>query len=277
MIGKALRWILRELVPPILLRPFREHGTAPRTTGAQASEHVVRSGPLKGGRLLVDTTRPAFHDMVEGSYDDHLWNALPERMEGAVVLDIGAHIGYHALALANRYPAMQVVAFEPNPANLERFQMNHDLNRIWADRIQVLPYALGSSSGVTTFQSSAMVDDQTSSGGYLGSVEPPLDKAIYDRSGFTTSEVQVRRLDDLAQEGGWGRVAFMKIDVEGAEHLVLEGATEVLRRDRPLLCMEIHSVACMARVATILQPLGYSIELLKEDRPSRAHILARWR
>jgi len=83
------------------------------------------------------------------------------------------------------------------------------------------------------------------------------------------------RLDDLAQGGGWGRVAFMKIDVEGAEHLVLEGATEVLRRDRPLLCMEIHSVACMARVAAILQQLGYSIELLKEDRPSRAHILAR--
>jgi len=275
MIGKALRRIVRELVPPILLRPFRTKGGVPVTTVAQASEHVVRSGPFKGGRLFVDTTRPAFHEMVDGSYDAYLWNALPGRMEGAVVLDIGAHIGYHALALANQYPAMQVVAFEPNPANLERFHVNLVLNGGVAERIQVMPYALGSSVGVATFQSSAMVDDQTSSGGYLGGVDPPLEKAIYDRSGFTASEVQVRRLDDLARDFGWGRVAFMKIDVEGAEHLVLEGGTEVLRRDRPLLCVEIHSVACMLRVATILQPLGYSIELLKEDRPSRAHILAR--
>ncbi|MBK7102956.1 MAG: FkbM family methyltransferase [Flavobacteriales bacterium] len=47
-----------------------------------------------------------------------------------------------------------------------------------------------------------------------------------------------------------------KIDVEGAEHLVLSGARETLIRDRPLLLIEIHSVVCMLQVLALLHPLG---------------------
>jgi hypothetical protein len=70
-------------------------------------------------------------------------------------------------------------------------------------------------------------------------------------------------------------VALIKIDVEGAEHLVLAGALELVRRDRPLLFMEGHSVAWNMAECNILQLLGYSVQLLRLDRPGRGFVMAR--
>jgi FkbM family methyltransferase len=142
-----------------------------------------------------------------------------------------------------------------------------------ASRVQVVGAALGDTEGSFTFNASGNVDDQTSSGGYLDTVSPPLEAAIYERSHFNSFQVTVHRLDDLVVKHGWGRVAFIKLDVEGAEQLVLRGAVELLKRDRPVLCIEVHSVNCMLETHAVLAPLGYTIRMLKEDRPSRAHVI----
>ena len=168
-----------------------------------------------------------------------------------------------------------MVAFEPNPANLERLQANLDLNPEQAQRITVLPAALSDVEGTLTFRSSANVEDQSSSGGYLERGSPPLDAAVYERAGFRTSEVPTHRLDHLVAKEGWSNIRVIKIDVEGAEHLVLTGALETLKRDRPMLLMEIHSVVCMLQCLELLHPLGYAASLLHEDRPGRCFIVAR--
>lgn len=51
--------------------------------------------------------------------------------------------------------------------------------------------------------------------------------------------VRARRLDDIVKEAHAGRVNAIKIDVEGAELLVLNGAAETLDRDRPILSVEV--------------------------------------
>lgn len=267
---------IKDLIPPILLRLLRRKRSGPPVTSvARPLPHRVTGGVLEGRSLQLDVSRSAFRQMGDGSYDAFMWGELPSEPGAGCILDIGAHIGYHALAFAVLYPGRQVKAFEPNPVNLERLHANLALEPDLAERIEVLACALGDVNGELGFNASSSVDDQTSSGGYLDGLLPPLDAGIYERSGFQRSVVGVRRLDDLVEERSWEPVALMKIDVEGAEHLVVEGGLQVIRRDLPVLCIEVHSVVCMLALGNLLQPLGYRIDLLQEDRPSRAHIIAR--
>lgn len=275
MFATRLKHLIRDLVPPVLWRALRPAPTTRAPAGATApAVHLVQGGPLQGGRLLVDPSRAAFREMVAGTFDGPIWQALPQAPLDGMVLDIGAHVGYHALALAATYPTAHVTAFEPNPANLIRLRANLELNLALAQRVAVVELALGDSNGALLFSSSDNVDDETSSGGYLHGVTPPLEPEKYARSGFRTTTVQVRRLDDFVVERGWGRVALMKIDVEGAEHLVLRGAEGILRDHRPFLCIEVHSVACMHAVDQLLMPMGYQIRLLEGHSAGRAHIVA---
>ncbi|HQW04509.1 MAG: FkbM family methyltransferase [Flavobacteriales bacterium] len=269
----TLRSLLRDLTPPIILRLLRPAPTPKRVEVAR--KHVVQAGPLQGLELLVNDAQPAFREMISGSYDDYIWAAMPSTLAGGVVLDIGGHIGYHTLGLAAKYPSCKVVVFEPNPANVERLEKHVEMNATVADRIEIRPVALSDGNGNAVFNLSSNIDDQTSSGSYLQDGSPPLDAAIYERSGFVRTEVAVHRLDDLAKLEHWAPVQLMKIDVEGAEHLVLAGAEEVLQRDHPILLIEIHSVVCMLKVLELIHPLGYSTELLHEDRASRCFIAAR--
>jgi len=270
----TLRTLLHDLLPPLLVRWLRPRKATESVAPTVPKVHVVRAGPLRDARLLVNDAQPAFREMIDGSYDDYLWSAMPAELEGGLLLDIGAHIGYHALGLAAKYPASRVIAFEPNPANLDRLRRNLDLNPSIAARIEVEEVALSDINGRLTFRASANIDDQTSSGGYLERGSPPLDVTVYARAGFGATEVAAVRLDDRARTHGWGPVRAMKIDVEGAEHLVLAGALDTLRKDHPLLFMEIHSVVCMLKVLDLLHPLGYRVRLLHEDRPSRCFIAA---
>lgn len=277
MTKERLRAILKDLCPPLLARWIRgrqvQHAV-PRTPGAAV--HQVTGGPLKGGRLLLDLGSPAYRAMCDGRYDDFVWPALPHVADiNGRVLDVGAHIGYDTLVLARLYPENGVVAFEPEPMNLARIQANLALNPELATRVEVAELALADTSGFLSFHTSGNVDDETSSGGYLGSVRPPLDEKVYVNASFRESKVPVGRLDELVEERGWGRIGLMKIDVEGAEHLVLAGALGVLRRDKPFLCIEVHSIACMIAVMDLLEPMGYVITLIHEHRPGRAHIIAR--
>ena len=274
----GVRNVLKEFIPPVVLRSLRRFKRAPAPPTPppiRPAEHAVTGGDLKGGRLYVNDRMPAFKEMLDGTYDPYIVGACATVDAGeGTVLDIGSHIGYHALCFASRWPRAHVVAFEPGGINVERIQRNLALNPELASRIDLRPIALGDTNGTVRFNISANIEDQTSSGGYMHGASKPLDEAVYRKAGFSGSEVPVRRLDDLVREQAWPRVVLMKVDVEGAEHLVLRGAAELLQRDRPVLLIEVHSVVCMLEVQNLLHPLGYRTVLLHEDRPSRCFILA---
>jgi hypothetical protein len=58
----------------------------------------------------------------------------------------------------------------------------------------------------------------------------------------------------------------MRIDVEGAELMVLEGARETLRRHHPEIFAEMHSSALLAQCTSLLQSECYAVESLDEDQ-----------
>ena len=103
---------------------------------------------------------------------------------------------------------------EPSPENLAELRMNIEENAF--ANVRLFEVALGRHQGPTGLR------DGVNSG-----VVAPGEGAY---------QVEMRTLDDLLDE----RVDFIKIDVDGYEGHVLEGAQQVLRRDRPILFLEFH-------------------------------------
>jgi FkbM family methyltransferase len=235
----------------------------------------VRGGVLTGRWLFV-RDRNFFGQMVAGEHDAYLFNYLQNvDLRGQLICDLGAHIGYHSMAFAELTGEQgRVLAFEPNPFNLERLRIHLRRNGDLAERIEVMPVALSDRSGVTTFHYSARVDDATSSGGYLDEGESPLTAGIYRRAGFQQCEVATTTLDEVLPGDGARSVALIKIDVEGAECLVLDGGRRLIQRDRPLLLIEVHSVAAMLGLAQRLPGLGYTLEPLEIASSSRCFVVA---
>jgi FkbM family methyltransferase len=188
---------------------------------------------------------------------------------GGVVYDCGANLGLYARFLVGTLGAGRVVAFEPSPDNRRFLAANLALGGI-ADRVTVLPMALADEDGMAEFQ----VDDVQTSSGTLSKVTGGM--ASEGRRNLRlaplTDQVLCRRLDTVVAEEKLPPPDVIKIDVEGAEALLLRGAAGLLRGRRPDLVVELHGAeparavlsllhgfgyACAARVSARIHPAGY--------------------
>jgi FkbM family methyltransferase len=149
---------------------------------------------------------------------------------GAVFVDIGANIGFYSLQARKRVgPEGRVVAFEPNPDTVKKLKRNLQLNGM---EIELFEAALSNRVEVVTLYSPEGCHGETS---------------MRHCGGRQVSEKQVPavRLDDVFPRD-IDRIDFLKIDVEGAEAMVFEGAQTVLRRFRPPVLLEINEKASLA-------------------------------
>ena len=169
--------------------------------------------------------------------DDPGLVALDRLPDDAVVLDVGAHVGEHAIPLA-RGTDREVVAFEPNGESADRLARNAERNGL-GDRIDRRRAGLGDANATLTFYRSTF------------SKCSAFDRELATRWGARvagTDRVPIRRLDDLVE--GIGDAAdgvdpvsppdAIKVDVEGHEAAVLRGAAATLAAHRPLLVVEVH-------------------------------------
>jgi len=239
----------------------------------------VTGGPLQGYYLFLDLKAAAFwhKEMMEGCYDAFIYDALVKlvRIEGATVWDVGAHIGYHSLAFAALVgPSGHVVAFEPNPHNMERLRQHLGRNDDLQERITLMTCALGNVDGEEDFVFSPEVDDGRSSGSHLNQAFVPEEPGAYQS--FIQTRVPVVTADTLLRDKSVPAPSIIKIDVEGAEALVLAGAQHLLRSLRPVLLIEVHHITAMHDTLNILLRLGYHTSILN-DAPkssSRCFIVA---
>ena len=143
---------------------------------------------------------------------------------GDCVLDIGANVGDWTIAMAARVgPLGKVIAFEPVPYLAQTIVKTARVNRQgW---VEVQQLALGATDGSTEFS----VERANSGGSRIGRVE----------GDFSHITVETKRLDTFfASRVDVGRIDFVKIDVEGFEEAVLQGARASLARFRPGLLFE---------------------------------------
>lgn len=144
---------------------------------------------------------------VPTAYEPEVWHELLASVRtGDLVADVGANVGLYAIAVARRVGETgRVVAYEPDAGNAELLRRNLALNGV-EEIVEVREVAVGSEEGEMPFLS----DRQQSRFNSLGA-----------------SRVRVVTLDDQFE-----RLALLKIDVEGFEGAVLEGAGALLADER---------------------------------------------
>ena len=163
---------------------------------------------------------------------------------GTTAIDIGASIGIYAAEMA-RY-AGKVIAFEANPAVAEFTRS------VAARNVEVMNIALSSRTGRTTL--TVPLNARGRAVTELASIAPTQqrgEKAI-------TVEVETRRLDDFSVSN----CGFIKIDVEGHEEAVLDGASALIAAQRPVLMIELveaFNPGVVARLAERYAALSYSV------------------
>lgn len=149
----------------------------------------------------------------------------------SVVIDIGAHIGLYTVFFAKIVSAGKVHAFEPNPGAFMKLQRHAEINE--CDNIVLNNLALGEQSKTVTLQ----VPE-----GRTGSATLSEHLEVTPEVGDTIS-VPVIRLDDYLSGEDIEHVNLIKLDAEGYEPFVLRGATSTLQQHRPLILMEVNSLA----------------------------------
>lgn len=170
-------------------------------------------------------------------YEGELLQALDaELSEGELVLDVGANIGNHTIFFA-KVSGCRVASFEPNPDAFRFLAENVRLNGL-ADRVELHPLAVGSTKGRASIISTLPNN--------LGATRFGMDES----GAFETV-----RLDDMSFDG---RVALLKIDVEGMDLEVLRGALETIAKHRPMIVCEAQTPEEFAQISHLLEEHEYA-------------------
>ena len=178
---------------------------------------------VDGIRMALDRADASVSvQIMEGEYEPHVMSTLDRLLgDGDVFVDVGANVGFHTFRAAARVGDRgRVVAVEANPENARLIAHTIESNSI--GNIELVPVALAGGRGYVSFGTHV-----GSNGGFLA------DGAGTTGSGRGTI-VPTMALDDL----GLDRVAVVKIDVEGAEAIVIDGALATIERHRPTFVME---------------------------------------
>jgi FkbM family methyltransferase len=164
--------------------------------------------------------------------ESHLFSRLVKN--GWTVFDVGSNVGQYAL-LASPLVGKSggVHAFEPVPHNFDRARRHLTLNHV----VNVFLHRLAAWHERTEVQLGLASDMTENAGSYsVGAV-----------SGTAVVPVKAQSipLDDYVADRQIERVDLVKMDIEGAELNALRGFVKTLRRDRPVILMEVNRVACL--------------------------------
>ncbi|WP_269514856.1 FkbM family methyltransferase [Brevundimonas subvibrioides] len=171
-------------------------------------------------------------DLYFQNLDRHMVDLEPlgafvrTHVQSGVIFDVGANLGAASRVMLEAAPLCRVVAFEPSPVSAAYYRRNIDTRATLieagvSDRPGVMPFVMAANRGNCHFTTEA----------YLYAQAPD----------FRPAHIPVTTLDAHRPTEG---VCLVKIDVEGFEPFVLDGATGLIERDRPWIWMEFNA-ACL--------------------------------
>src|SRR5690348_7719711 len=184
-------------------------------------EKLVRNSALQvyGWATRLGVHRlPAFNRVflaLYAVYKSHFEAGLIDRLkefipDGSIVLDVGANVGFFTLRFARWIGDGEVIAIEPEEENYRRLVAA-------LDRAGLRRKARAFKAVATACAGTSRLE--------INPVHPADHKLSLDGTGAVVDAV---RLDDLIEKKGPLRPSLIKIDVQGAEMLVLQGAPEIL-------------------------------------------------
>lgn len=241
---RLLNW-LRATLPaslaaprPIPLKALRrmDAETLLRRSRAMASavyvgDRTVLCRVLSRYRLYVASDDVGFgvHVMLDGLWEGWLTAFMARRIQpGMRIVDAGANHGYYTLLFAHLTGAGgRVAAIEPNPRLAGLMRRSLYANGVQT-RVELFEQAAGAEDGAALHLS--VPDHEPKNGHLIGEAAPG------------TVPVLGARLETLLAD--WPRIDFMKVDVEGYEAALLDGAWSLILRDRPMLVLEFNALRC---------------------------------
>jgi FkbM family methyltransferase len=172
------------------------------------------------------------------------------------VWDVGANIGLYARWLTTHLNAKQVCSFEPMSENLPELEYNVKLGGV-ADRVMILPWALSNTDGEVDFQ----VDDIQSASGAVNSVYAGAACRARSALGLPPKieKVMSRSVDSLLRDGTLPVPDVIKLDIEGAEGLFLEGAKTFFSQHSPKILIETHGLEVSKQCLAFLFDHGFAV------------------
>ena len=214
---------------------------------------------------------------VLGAFERDTFRALEGLvLSGATVLDVGANIGAHTLHMARLVGEKgRVIAFEPTDFAIAKLVANLHANPELEKRVELHQAFLVAKAGApidATVASSWPVDGTAADDAQMGS------------RAMNVSGAKAMTVDSVIAASGDPDVQLIKMDVDGHELEVLEGAQLLLERRRPIIVMELapyvfhppgkfdQMVILLAGSGYIFRPLGSSRELPTDPAALRSLI-----
>ena len=145
--------------------------------------------------------------------------------ETSVFWDIGANVGLYSIYAAKRHDDIEVYSFEPSVFNLELLCRNISENGL-SEKITVVPAALSSDTGIQnlSFENTQIGGALAAFGVAFGHDGKPIEKSFeYKTIGFS--------MQDFVNIFSLKPPNYLKIDVDGIEHLIIRGGIDILRQE----------------------------------------------
>lgn len=248
----------RQMMLPALYRLAmkitRRHGLL---TLARINHRMFPKGQIvrlaTGAEFFVPPD-PHFFGYVVG-HETHITRVIADEVKpGDTCLDVGANIGYFALAMASQCgPSGRVVAYEPEPANFAMLTTNAKLAESRGLHVDTVNAAVSDSAGTL-----ALVRGQQSTLHQVAAAETATRPEDIIPCVNLADDLQTRKID--------GPIRLLKIDVEGHEVAVLKGCAKLLAEGRVgTAIIEVTEGPQAEEIDAILKPLNASVACWLDD------------
>ena len=183
------------------------------------------------GSFTAGTRTDLFRTIaVTGEYEPELAQICKTHLPAdRDAVDIGANIGLYTVMMARHLRGRKVVAMEPTPNALARLRQNLQTNGV-QEQVVVFAGVAADKDGRAEIKTIVGKEEYSSMGELTHAAVAGLRHEVLDVPAIT--------IDTLASEHALD-VGFIKIDVEGMEHVVLRGMENVLKKHRPVILAEL--------------------------------------
>lgn len=192
--------------------------------------------------FIAHTRKDEVRIQSNGYEHDYIEAASKVIKDGDVIWDIGAYQGTWTIPLASKHTNNTFIAFEPDPVYFDILQNNIKENKL--NSVYVYPYAI---SNITSVQELCLHSQHEHCSAL---------RQIYPAQTAAVTKVQTISIDDCVSLYSISKPDLIKIDVEGAEQMVLEGMYSVRPRD---IFLEIHSPDFLKQYGTDAVSIYYDI------------------
>ncbi len=231
-----------------------------RLMNATITTILPRSVKLEEGTLWLNPNDPALSSMVLfGVFEPYTTFLFRKQLrDGQTVIDIGANVGYYTLIAAKRVGQQgRVFAFEPDLENVAIVRKNIEINNL--RNVSVI------TKGVSNQTGNAIL--------YMSDDNKCTHAIVKNREGEHQIQIETITIDESIKQARIGKVSIIKMDIEGAETLALEGMKETLLANPDICIFSEFYPAAIRRLDR--EPIdflkefsryGFSIWVIDEDK-----------